>query len=492
MTTTALPNRPAGMLREMSGATPVGQAVPAVAATRVQFYWLCALILSFCYELPVIQWSGLDRANPRLFDLVAGFGVLILLFCNQNLRSPFRNPVFKYWAWLVVWFSVCALVWAACWFPWDTAGKFSVYYAFKYLEGLLCVYIVAAVPLTTQQKHRLHWMIVFGGVVVGLYAIGERIQGSTVRMIAEGKELRRAEGTLFSCLGPTYFHLASFSAAATAMTLALANKYPPGLRKYLLYAAAVCAAWPSLFSGSRTGLAMMMLVVAGSFLLMKRTRLTTAFSIGMSIIAILSFFTPEELYQKAINSSASIRRLVGIESGSSGHNSVAARVGFGMQGFAMLTGEKYRWQGYRMPVFGGGFYAVPHSVGGQIYKHRVGYGIHNAYLFPYEQGGLVGFALFVIFLIVTCKYTWKAFRMASNETDKQFAVGALCVLFAFLPAMWVGQIFWQGFGTENFNSMLIVIFALAVRPSTWVASGLPPRNLGAPRMPGPTGMPPPA
>ncbi len=438
-------------------------AAHAAQATKWQFAWLCALMLAFCYELPLFQLTGMDRANPRFFDLVSLSGVLIILFHGHNLRSPFRNPVFKWWAFLVIWFTICAAIWAAAWFPWDDAGKFSVYYAAKYLEGLVCILLAAAIPLSSQQKHRLHWMIVFGGIVVGLYAVFEKSQGSSTRFIAEGKEIRRAEGTLFSCLGPTYFHLASFSVTATAMTLALANKYPPSTKKYFLYAATACAAWPSLFSGSRTGLGMLVLVVAFSVLLMKRTRATTILSIGMATIAVLSIVTPEEFVEKAIRSSATIRRMVGFEGGA---NSVSARVGLGFSGISIITGDAYKWQGYRLPIVGGGFYAVPHSRGNQVKRYRVGYGIHNAYLFPYEQAGLIGFVLFVIFLIVTCKYCWKAFQTAVNETDKQFAVGVVCVLIAFIPAMWVGQIFWRGFGTENFNTMLIVLFVLAVRRTT--------------------------
>ena len=99
--------------------------VAPVGANRAQFLWLCALILSFCYELPIYYLTSMDRLNPRLFDLVAVAGVYILLFQNRGLRSPWRNPIFKWWFWLVIWFSVCAAIYAAAWFPWDAAGKYS-------------------------------------------------------------------------------------------------------------------------------------------------------------------------------------------------------------------------------------------------------------------------------------------------------------------------------------------------------------------------------
>ena len=71
---------------------------------------------------------------------------------------------------------------------------------------------------------------------------------------------------------------------------------------------------------------------------------------------------------------------------------------------ALLVGEEtylgtdmtqlYSWQGWRLPVFGGGFYAVPQMEQGEL-VYRQGYGIHNIYLFPVEQGGVLAFVLFV-------------------------------------------------------------------------------------------------
>lgn len=446
-------------------AYPTYRVAATAEATKAQFYWLCALILSFCYELPIWYMTNMDRANPRLFDVVAGFGLMILMFQNHNFKRPANNPILKWWARLVLWFAVCAAIWAAFWFPWGPAGKFSVYFGLKYLEGLLCIYLVAVIPLSSRQKHILHWMVVIGGIVVGAYAIIERLRGDSVRYVAEGKELKRVEGTLFSCLGPAYFHVATFAVTAGAMTFAMANKYEASFKKFFLYCTALLAVWPAAFSGSRTGLGMLFIVVTCIILFMKRTRVTVAIAVAFAVLAVLQLMSSDEFMERASKASASVKRLVGFERTSRGYNSISARVNYGLRGLSGFAAEEYRWQGARLPFFGGGFYAVPHSSGRQIKLYRVGYGIHNCYLFPYEQAGILGLLLAAIFFVVSIKCLWKALSYP-NETDKQFAIGVWCVTMAFIPAGWVGQVFWRGFGTENFNTMLIILAVLAIRQTT--------------------------
>ncbi len=434
----------------------------AAGATKFQFYWLCALILAFCYELPLMRLTSMDRLNPRLFDGVAVLGAFIVLFQNGNLGNAFRNPVFRRWFWLMAWFTFCATIWAGLWLPWGPAGKYSLYYAGKYLEGLLCIFLVAAIPLNSRQKHTLHWMVVMGGIAVATYALYERATGSNVRTIAEGKEIKRAEGTLFSCLGPTYFHVASFSSLSCAMTFALANKYRPCGTKTFLYGAALFSAWPAVFCGSRAGLAILLVVLAGVFFFMKRTRLTLTISACLAVCAASALFTSGEFVERASEASTSVRRLLGAEESRGGANSIMARIGMGLDGLLGGGNDAYGWQGMRLPVFGGGFYAVPHSQGGRISKFRVGYGVHNAYLFPYEQAGILGWILAGLFLFATIKSLIHTMRQP-NETDKQFAIGMWCAVLAFIPAAWFGQIFWRGFGTENFNTYMIVLLVLATR-----------------------------
>ena len=53
------------------------------AASRWQFIWLCGLILSFCYELPLAQLTTMQRLNPRFFDIVFLFVLFRLTEISQ-------------------------------------------------------------------------------------------------------------------------------------------------------------------------------------------------------------------------------------------------------------------------------------------------------------------------------------------------------------------------------------------------------------------------
>ena len=451
-------------------AIPVGypRAQPRAStmeATKTQFRWLCALVLSFCYELPLFQVTSFDRLNPRLFDIVTVFGFLIFLFQNHNFQRAFNNPVFKRWFWVVVWFGVCAVVWACLWLPWEEAGVYSLFFAGKYIQGLFCIYLVASIPLSGKQKHLLHWMVVFGGVVVAVYAIYEKfLLAGTPRKIANGKEIITAEGTLFSCLGPIYFHVATFSSVASAMTFALTNKYQASTKKMMLFATALFIAWPAVFCGSRTGLVMVLIILAAVFLYMERTRITLFLSLILAVGAVLSMFTSSEFVERASDASLSVQRLITSESSRGRANGIAARLQLGI--FAVTGhGNDYEWQGARMPFLGGGFYTVPFSEGGRITKFRIGYGIHNSYLFPYEQAGILGILLSGIWFVATFKCL-RRFRKSANPDDKEFATGAWCLFIALIPVACVGQIFWSWAGTENVNTFLLVLLVLGCKPST--------------------------
>jgi hypothetical protein len=115
-----------------------------------------------------------------------------------------------------------------------------------------------------------------------------------------------------------------------------------------------------------------------------------------------------------------------------------------------------------MPLIGSGFYVAP-AQEGSLYRYRVGYGIHNTFLFPLEQGGLSAAILFIVFLIATMRKL-NGVRRHGLESDRALAIAALSYMLASLPAYLGGQIFWVGFGTGHFNALLVIVLLLAVRP----------------------------
>ena len=431
----------------------------AQRAGKWQFLWLCFLILSFCYELPLTDVTTYFRANPRLFDIASILGFFFVL---PGLRRTEPLPrLFRWWAAIVVWFVFCAALWASVWLPWAAAGKFSVFYAIRYIQGLFVLYLVASIPLDARQKRLLHYMVVIGGIVVAIYAIPEHLRGGTVRQLTEEKELRYSAGELFSCLGPTYFHIAMFGALSCAMALSLVALPRAPIARWSIIFVAFFVAWPSLFCGARAGLLGVGLVILVGLIFIKplRTRLTAiALGAGLMLgLGVLGEMTLEEVAGKSYG----FQRLVGIEERGRG-NVIAGRI---MTGVDFITGKNadlYEWQGWRLPVFGGGFYAVPRlQADGELYYRR-GYGIHNVYAFPLEQGGVVAFVLFFGFLIACFKDLRKMTKLPGSE-DQAFALGAWVFFLALLIVAWGGQVFWRGFGTENFNAYILVLLVLATK-----------------------------
>lgn len=169
----------------------------SLRAKRWEFLWLCGLILSFAYELPIWYPTSYDRVNPRLFDLMFFVGVLTVL---PKLPRGVRVPrLFRIWASIVAVFCFCALVWSVGILLWEY-GKFSLFFAAKYVPGLIAIYIAIRIPLDARQKRIIHYMVVAGGVFVALYSIGQYGSGGTEVMISGGKTIAVDEELVYGSL----------------------------------------------------------------------------------------------------------------------------------------------------------------------------------------------------------------------------------------------------------------------------------------------------
>jgi hypothetical protein len=418
------------------------------------------LILSFCYELPLLGLTAFYRVNPRLFDVVSVLGLLVL----PGLRRTSLPPVFRRWAYLVAWYVVCALVWTVLWLPWEGVAWYTVFFAGRYVQGLFAIYLAASMPLDARQKRILHYLAVAGGVFVALYAIPEYLAGGSLRPLTDQKELLFREGSLFSSLGTTYFHVAAFStvSCAIAMSLAACTKQP--LFRWLAFAVALFCAWPAVFCGSRAGLLGAALVVVFSFLFIRELRTK---AIALALVVFLAFslgLIRQSTIERLQESSLSLTRLSELEESESPYSIAGRSWILRRQGFDILAPvTQYEWQGWRWPVFGAGFYVAPVIRDGELF-YRIGYGIHNVYAFSLEQGGVPGLVLFLLFLVACLRELWRMSKRPASE-DRAFALGMWVFLLALLPIAWGGEVFWQGSGTENLNTYLVLLFTLATKPT---------------------------
>jgi membrane-associated phospholipid phosphatase len=416
------------------------------------------LILSFFYELPIREVTSFDRINPRLFDVATLLG---LVFIMPGVRRGSPVPrLFEWWFAIVVWFVFCAMLWALAWFPWQEAGRFSLFYGARYLQGLLVIYLALRIPLSPRQKRCLHYAVVAGGVFVALYAIPEYVHRGVVRQIAGGKVVNLMPGTLLGPLGTTYSHISGVSALAFAMSLALLVGSRARRGQWLLLAIALLVAWPGLVCGSRSGLLALGFVffVALVYIPRLRTKMIKVGIVAVLLVGLLDIQMPS--LKDIMSLSRTIDRLMSIEE-SGTHDTIMERIGVGSGNIQGYTLDIYEWQSWRLPIFGGGFYAVPVLRDGRL-RYRVGYGIHNGYLFPFEQGGAVAFMLFIGFLVVCFKSLCRMKRSLIPE-DAAFATGIWLFFLPLLVSTWFGAPTWQGEGMVNFSTCVLLMLMLACR-----------------------------
>lgn len=425
----------------------------ALRARRWESLWLCGLILSFAYERPLFNITSYDRINPRLFDIFVLLGVLTVLpHLSKNVRPP---HLFRNWAMIVSVFCLCAIIWAIFILPWEY-GKFSVFFALKYLEGLIAIYISLRIPLDSHQKQTIHYFISVGGIFVAIYTIYQFNYGSNIIEIVPGKFVRTTLGSVTGPLGYAYFHIAQFSSLAFIMTLGLITYTRNKIIKIIYSVLAIFVAWPLFYSGSRTGLGL--IAISFPIVLLLNRKLRGSMAIVILCIFLLILGTGINVSKSIHNSTAlTIQRFLGIEQTKS-PNRLISRLTLPKR----FTIEQYRWKGLSVPLIGAGFYVAPVYTGGWE-RYRVGYGIHNAYLFALEQGGLFAFILFIVFVIRLLKNLNKM-RNAEDLTDSTFAVGMFAFFIALLLAGMAGLVFWMGVGTVHFNVYLVLLLLMACRP----------------------------
>ncbi len=416
-----------------------------------QFYWLCGLIIAFAYERPLAELTSFDRVNPRLFDVVFLVGLMMgLPFKRKVVSTP---KMLIYWKWLIIWFCICAVVWSIFFLPPEYA-QLSLFLAFQYLIGLVVIYWAINVPITEQQKKTLMLLAVCGGIFVSLYCIPEYLTGGTELDITEEKSFKVEKGTLLGPLGWTYFHIAQYQVLAFCLACALGAMARNNRWLIIWGAVALFISWPLFFCGSRTGIfllafSMLVLLVLNSKLRKMLVILSIFLLVGFSLTGI-------NAVQEAFISGRTGERLLEYSEGS---NSAESR----LSSIIDFDISSYTWDGFIVPFLGAGFYVAP-VFDGDVPRYRVDYGIHNIYLFVFEQSGALGLIFFLLFAIYTIKRLLK-FRTSISEVDRLFAVALLSFFLAEMLAGNFGQIFWRGFGTGNFNTYLILMLCFACIPT---------------------------
>lgn len=419
-------------------------------ARRWEFVWLCGLVLSFAYERPLAVLTSYDRINPRAFHVFLLVGILVTL--RNHRQTPSLPRAFHIWKLLVLWFCVCAIVWTLFLLPWDY-GRLSLFFAAEYLIGLMAVYMALRIPLDERQKRVVMIIGVLGGIFVSLYCLHEFRVGMTALQITNEKTVLLAKGTLLGPLGSTYFHLVQYQCLSFCLACMLIPMSHGRMSRVGWTMLALFIAWPLLACGSRTGLGLLAISFVMLFAIERRIRKVF---VTLSFVCVVTLsFTGTHILRDAFMLGLTAQRLAAFREGD---NSIGSRMSVSRR----LPLDAYKWEGASMPLIGAGFYVAPiYDTGSPHY--RVDYGVHNIYLFVFEQAGAVGALLFVAFLANALK-GFGRIRMSAVPADRLLAGALLAFLAASLIVGFAGQIFWRGFGTVNFNNYLILMLMIALRP----------------------------
>jgi O-antigen ligase len=406
--------------------------------------WVFLLFFSFAYEKPLLIISSLDKVNPRLFDLVLFFGLFFLL------KHPikYNNRIFKLWSYIIFWFTFCCFLGLVIFsFP-INVKQLMIYFLFEYYKGLFIILIFLTIPKNQDTLKSVILGIIVGGLFVSAYCVYEFTTGVTEVLLTEGKSLIKPAGMVWGPYIGSYFEIAVYLPFAITISL-VTSLYLKGKNKILLLTLTIFMSWPIFFTGSRTAifLFLLCLIIISIFSIKKSFSVILSFTI---IIIMLSSFT--NYLDFIYKGNETIDRLQRFESGKQEFNSVSSRLSILTQHDIYLYDEATL-----LPLIGGGFYVVPMEG-----KYRVGYGIHNIFLFPLEQSGIIGLILFIIFVYITFSVLWKGLRLIDkNKLEYWFVLGVLVYFVASLLIGLAGHTFWRGFTTYNFNTLRILSLVIA-------------------------------
>jgi len=439
------------------------------SALRWHFVWLCLLVASFCYEIPLYIATPYDRANPRLFDIVLLIGLLTV--SPRFWWHEANSSVVSLWTRVVLVFCFCACVWTVLWLPWEQ-GQFSLFFAAKYLEGLLAVRLVDGIPLSPKQKRNLLHLFLAGAIFVTVYSIPQYLSTSTTTAIdlTPEKSISIVRGTILGPLGRTYFHIAQFSILAMSLSFACACTEKRIAKTWIYLFVGSLVAWPATVCGARVGLLGVMFVILFYLLISSLFRRAAVAAIPLVLLGVYVFQADHSKHFSLADSSLSFERLVDLENDTQNYDkSLDGRLKNALLNFRL---SDYQFGGLLLPLFGGGFYVAPVVEGGSL-RYRVDYGVHNIYVFAFEQGGTAALILFLFFMI-KCFRKLSSLRRTAEPETATFALGMLCFLTITAIAGMAGQIFWMGFGTVHFNVCVLVMVVIACKmPRRRGATSLP-------------------
>ena len=402
-------------------------------------YWPFFLLISFAYELPFLKFSGIDRFNIRLFDIC--FIIGIFLFGNR-IFHPTKNVIVNIWEYIVLWMTVCVTLYFLV-SP-LRYSLFSVFYLWKYIEGVLVVrmFYLSKDSITVKDVQNVFIGI---GIFIALYSIPQYMSKDYFQIeISKGNPIIYPPGTILGPYNTTYFALAQIVPICSLFTAEKILNEKKIINIVLYVLLLIFISYPALCCGSRTALFLWFFSLFGLFLYKKKILEMVILCVFVTIsLLMVSFYQNISLKDFVLKNSYTLSRSQKLEE-DRGSSTIEERV---------LKGTTYEFSKYDnsvlLPVIGGGFYVAP--ING---KSRIGYGAHNNYVFAFEQLGIIGLVLFLYFLFKFMS------GLKKNKLNKMASIMYPYILSLIVIGI-SGQTFWRGFGNGNINTLLILLMSLS-------------------------------
>ena len=407
--------------------------------------WIWLMFFSFAYEKPVFLISSLDKVNPRLFDILLLLGILITF----KKKTIYSNPIFKQWAIIIFWFTIVTLIGVMIFpFTWQIK-QMMFYFLFEYYKGLLAILIFLRIPKKYYSLDTIMNAMVAGGVFVASYCVYELNTGISEVIVAGNNVLMKPAGMVWGPYIGSYFEIAVFLplAASISFVMLLHSKVK---NKIFMSIVTLYISWPVFFTGSRTAIFLWLLSLSIIILLSLKRSIFVLLTMCV-LLAGTATLTTKLDFIFDVNENQTLERMRSLEEGDH-HDSILNRI-FLFKNFDISSYD----QSDVLPIIGGGFYVSPTNG-----HHRVGFGVHNIYLFPFEQAGIIGFILFLMFIYVSIKILRKGLKqLDKNSLSYWFVVAVYAYFVASLLIGISGHTFWRGFTTYNFNTLRILLLVAA-------------------------------
>ena len=409
------------------------------------YIWFIVTLCSFGYELPVLTLSSVDRFNPRLFDIMFLIGIV---FFNTRIFNTCNNAIVSLWGKMIIWMAVCAF--ATVIVTPRTYGLYSLYYLFKYVEGFLVVRMLFLCK-DYLSVSRLEFILIVAGLIVSVFSLLQYFGRIPVTFdYSFEQDIPISNRYMLGPYSATYFAVAQMIPMCSLFCInhAVKNKQ----FRLLFIVIFFLFVFVGVNCGSRTAFFLTISSVLMFFLMLSKHRIVMIG--GSALVAFILFIVivnnPQSsrfLGEQLVEQNSTLARGQELENDS--ESSIVTR----MEMFKSFSYNDYDYK-IMMPFLGSGFYVSPKKG-----VFRVGYGFHNNYLFAFEQMGIIGFVMFLLFLFNVLKGSYNS--LDNNDVGRIMFSYSLMLCIANVT----GQIFWQGFGTCDMNTLTVYLMALAVEQS---------------------------